>query len=733
MIKRASLLLTILASLTTYWFIPDSIPNFASASMPNVRYVAPTGIDTGDCTSPVSPCRTLQYAVDKAVSGDTILVATGVYTYQSAVDSCPTGDTFLQTRAVVCFIDKRLAILGGYSASNWSQSNPSENPTIIDGQNQYRGVAAIGYRTTDTHLEMRGITIQNGRAEGPTYRNPYDPSGVGGGMLIQHASVTLKDVVFKNNRAVGQSTSSGAGGQADGAALRIEEPPAGTVSLLQRVVFEGNQSLGGAGPQRGGVAFGALFIYKASVVIEDSMLTNNLAQAGNSSGNGSFGNPPNADALGGGIAVEEGNVVLRRVTVTGNQVKGGNALKFGGGAYGGGIFVEDFANNVTSVTIVDSYIANNLATGGDASAGSSDSMGGRAVGGGVCTANSTVQIERTWVISNTAIGGNASGAGKAGNGAGGGMYIFVQQSGPFSASLTNTVVADNAAYQGNGVTNLGNGGGGGIVIHGENAYLNHITLARNRIGANLVLGQGLLVQPWPSPDDPSLQPTVYFKYGIVANHTQGGQNAAAIVVQKNSSLVFEHGIFAGNNRDTNADSIPVVPGTITGLSTMEGVSSVGFVAPGSPYYNYHIRIDSAAKNRRTSPIGDDIDQQSRPYDDLSDDGADEYHPFSLTVVPRDGELYLNWTQGAEAFKGGIDRYELLVTCEEGANPPAQVGCGQPLNLGTTSAFTLTGLTNFKKYTIEVKAYDSNGQLIATSVVVNAFPTTIFVFLPMVLK
>jgi hypothetical protein len=45
------------------------------------RYVATTGSNAGanDCSVSASPCATIQYAVDQAVSGDAIEVATGVY------------------------------------------------------------------------------------------------------------------------------------------------------------------------------------------------------------------------------------------------------------------------------------------------------------------------------------------------------------------------------------------------------------------------------------------------------------------------------------------------------------------------------------------------------------------------------------------------------------------------------------------------------------------------------
>src|SRR5690606_32160668 len=73
------------------------------------RYVAASGTDSGNCTSPSSPCRSIQYAVNQAASGDRILVASGTYTYNASHDQC----TFLLTRAVVCVANKSLSILGG--------------------------------------------------------------------------------------------------------------------------------------------------------------------------------------------------------------------------------------------------------------------------------------------------------------------------------------------------------------------------------------------------------------------------------------------------------------------------------------------------------------------------------------------------------------------------------------------------------------------------------------------
>ncbi|MGB9872951.1 MAG: hypothetical protein ACPLYD_15005, partial [Anaerolineae bacterium] len=505
---------------------------------------------------------------------------------------------------------------------------------------------------------------------------------------------------------------------------RIEEPPPNTVSYLQQVVFEGNSSYGGNGPERGGVAFGALFIYKANVVIEDAVFTNNRAFGGNSTGSGYFGAPPYADALGGAIAIEEGQVTLRRATVIGNSVRGGSAATYGGGAYGGGIFVEDFGNRVTFLSIFDSYIANNIAMGGNGT------IGGNAAGGGIDIDSASVTIERTSIISNTVIGGA-----RAGPGAGGGLYTFAVRSGSFPLILKNVIIAGNLADQGTGGTHSGNGGGGGIVIHGVQAGISHTTIAQNRLGSTLVLGQGVLIQPWPSPESPDFPATVTMNYSIVADHNAGNPSAPAIVVQRGSTLTFNQGMFAGNSRDTNAGGYPVAVGVINGLETMQSTTSIGFIAPGLPHHNYHLRQDSAAREKATgSSITDDVDQQSRPYEIQSDFGADEYHPFPLAFVPGDGVILLDWSVGSRVLQGGVGYYVLhLVSCEEGANPPQEVGCGESQNVGTTTAFTLTGLTNLKRYTVEVAAYDSAKNLLATSERVIAFPTTIFVFLPLVLK
>lgn len=567
------------------------------------RYVAASGTDSGDCSSPGAPCRTVQYAVNQAASGDRILVAQGTYTYNAGTDVC----SFLQTRSIVCVVNKNLTILGGYSTSNWSTANPTANLTVLDGQNARRGVAIVGSRTTARHINMEGFTIQNARVQGPIA--PTDPSGVGGGMWVRDATVTLRDMIFRNNQAVGANTASGAGGAAAGAALRIENSLPGTSSLLQRVTFDDNQSLGGVGPERGGLAFGALFVFGAAVTIEDSTFTNNLAQAASSTGNGTSGGL-NADALGGAMGLEQSAVTLNRIVATNNQALAGNAAVNAGGAFGGAIFTED----ASLFVMTDSYVSGNTARAGNAA------TGGVGAGGGVMVFNSPATMERVQLIANNAIGGNSTNGGNAGPAGGGGLYLWRTRTNinP-SVSVTNAIIADNYVTMGSsGNTSLG-GGGGGIQVQGLTATISHATIARNQLGPALVSGQGVLVLAAPGVSNAIAN----VNHSIIANHTEGANQAVAVLAQSGSTINFNRGLFAGNNRNTNAGDGSA--GMLNGLGSMLSASSAGFVSPGSPDFNYHIRNNSAAKDQASgSTLTTDIDGQGRPYDGVSDLGADEY-------------------------------------------------------------------------------------------------------------
>jgi len=43
------------------------------------RFVSTAGVDTGDCSDFAQPCRTINYAINQSLAGDTIGVMEGVY------------------------------------------------------------------------------------------------------------------------------------------------------------------------------------------------------------------------------------------------------------------------------------------------------------------------------------------------------------------------------------------------------------------------------------------------------------------------------------------------------------------------------------------------------------------------------------------------------------------------------------------------------------------------------
>ncbi|MEM2592248.1 MAG: choice-of-anchor Q domain-containing protein [Thermofilaceae archaeon] len=588
-------------------------------------YVAPTGDDVGDCKSPSSPCRSIQYAVNQAASGDTILVAAGTYTYNPQHDSC----SFLPTRAVVCFVDKQLTILGGYSTTNWIRADPIGNPTVIDGGNAYRGVVIVSYHSTAS-LRMEGFTIRNARAQGASFGGDWDTTAFGGGMWAQNSAVTLRNMVFENNVAKGGDTSSPYGGAAAGGGLAIQSPPSGSVSILEHVTFRNNQAIGGSGRDRGGLALGGgLFTYQAVVSAHFVTFTNNLAVAGSSNGIG-IAAGLRADALGGGAAFQQGSsVTLGNVTAVGNQAIGGDAGAYvgtsGGGGFGGAFHSEE----ATSFVLTDAWIKGNLAQGGKGA------TGGVGFGGGLELLNSSVTLARVWIVGNMAIGGASVSGGFAGSPGGGGAYLWGSRNPPYSGRLTNVVFADNQIVMSPSGSSVLGGGGGGLVVQGMTVDVIHSTFARNTFSGDVKSGQAILVQLYKVDTNVEIPGVANIRYSIIADHTNPNtNNTSALTVSEGSTANLYKGLFAGNTNNTNLDGRPLPPGTITGLDTMIYASSAGFVAPGGPDYDYHIASNSPAVGQAVdSTTSDDIDGQSRPYGGAADIGADEYMPPMLTVMP----------------------------------------------------------------------------------------------------
>ena len=701
MVKQPGRVLFFIGLLVICFYLSlTNAPLSLAQTSPAIIRVAASGSDTGTCGSAAAPCRTIQYAVNQAGPGATIRVAQGTYV---ATTTCltPTGT------AVVCILNKHLTILGGYTTSNWSVADPQAHPTIIDGQDNHRGIHLWGATTGEATLYLAGFTIQNGRAQGATSGGDSQTFAFGGGMLADRSQVILKQVLFRNNQAIGGSTGSGHGGAAGGGGLALRDAPAGT--SLEEVLFEDNEARGGAGPNRGGFAIGGgLFTFRSAIIGAHLTFTNNRSVAGSTGGSGSSGGEY-ADAQGAGAAFQVGShALLQHVSVTGNVATGGNAPNGNaGGAFGAGIFIE----LASTVNLADADLRDNVARGGNGANQASNAS--LAIGGGLTSSNSNVIINRTTVVNNTAQGGNGDNF----QGAAGGGGIAIQRlNGQTAVSVSNSVIADNVAAVGSGAW-VG-GGGGGLYLQGTDATIVHTTLARNRLSSANMQGKGIVLLAGATASVASLANS------IVAEHSQH-LGTAALHVQPGNTMTIQRALFTGNGTDTGGG------GTINGLGSLIA-GPANFVSPGTPSYDYHILGTSAARDQATNsttPV--DIDNESRASFAVADLGADEYAPIVLAVLPAgNGTLTLRWQTNTDLI-AGVDHYRIIYSREAGASAPNEGS--SPINAGIQSSFTLTGLTNDKAYTFTVEARDNAGNVLALSNTVSARVVNHFVYVPVVFK
>lgn len=577
-----------------------------------------TGVDVAGCGSQASPCASIQQAVNQAANtGDTILVAEGTYTYDAGLDPC-TDET-----AVVCIVGKKLTILGGFASNDWTQSDPTNQPTIIDGENFQRGV--LVKRTSPTspsgaNLRLEGFTIHRGLA-GPTPNRPEDRRG-GGLKAALVDSLVLRDVRFDNNVAEGADTGSDDGGNGTGGGVSVSsaEVLPLTQVTLDNVTFTSNQAVGGTGPVRGGFALGGgLFINQAEMTASGLTFHNNAAAGGNSSGSGLL-NGQRADSLGGGMAILANTVVVAQgLTATGNTSTGGTATGtdgIGGVGAGAGIYVER-----ASLELRDGLIESNSSAGGDGAA-----TGGLGTGGGITTFDSTLVLDRVALLNNQVNGGD--GPTKKGSAGGGGAYLNRLNDLSATTTILNSIIADNHVSIGTGGGTVGGGGGGVFVLRHDVSIL-HSTFARNSLGTDPMAGQAISVV---TPDANPAQAAI--DYTIIADHTSL-DNVPAVNVRSGGSADFEQGLFAGNENDTNEGTINA--GTFTGLETMLSATSADFVSPGAPDFDYHVSSSSPAIDEATNSTVDlDFDNTQRQHP--RDIGADEACSAAEDLVLSNGTV-----------------------------------------------------------------------------------------------
>ncbi|MBI5704366.1 MAG: M4 family metallopeptidase, partial [Chloroflexi bacterium] len=280
-------------------------------------YVATTGNDTNSCSSPAAPCATINGAIGKAASGDTILVAAGTYT---------------GTNTEVVLIDKDITLSGGWNVSFTTQSGMS----TIDGQN-----ARVGVHESGNNVSMDRFIIKSSS-------RPYGGGGIissgnltitnssiqnnsastyGGGIYKYFGSLTLNNITISNNSA----TYDGGGIYNIGGTLTVNN-----------VTISNNTAGSGGG----------IYNHLGNLTLNNTSVHNNTAS---SDGGGIFNFgilslnnttiSNNTASFGGGITNGvNGSAYLSNATISNNMAK------FGGGIYG------------DNVTLTNSILASNIAT-----------------------------------------------------------------------------------------------------------------------------------------------------------------------------------------------------------------------------------------------------------------------------------------------------------------------------------------------------------------------------------
>lgn len=368
----------------------------------------------GDGTSWETAFTDLQEALAAAVDGDTIHVAQETY-----VPGDAQNDSFVMT--------KNLTLLGGYPAGGGNR-DPAANETILSGEiggdsytdNIHHVVNIYGYHFGVT---LDGFTIELGYAG-------LAPFNTGGGMFVSGGcEVTLRNVTFSNNRAVG-----GGGG------LRFSGPRL----TLDHVKFFGNIAIEGNG---GGLLFlgGSLIMnhvdFSRNIAVScggglyfsgvSTMDMNNVTF----SGNGAVSSPDLPNARGGGIYIDTNSyndpLNMTNVTFYFNRA---NGIDY---ARGGGIYVAR-GPDLASIALTNVTLSGNQANAGT-----------DALGGGICLGLGGYSY---MVLTNVTISGNqANGAEVDGSAWGGGVFLAP----PCDVAMLNVTVADNTAK--GGQTALGGG------------------------------------------------------------------------------------------------------------------------------------------------------------------------------------------------------------------------------------------------------------------------------------
>jgi hypothetical protein len=370
--------------------MPGNRSTFAQDELDaSVIRVATTGEDIPECGTEEEPCRTVQYAVDKALPGDELRVAAGTYT----------GTNEYGGLSQMVRLAKTLTIRGGYTTSDWAVPDPQANPTVLNAEGTGRVIVISP--TITVHLE--GLRFAGGDATelggGPAIALGGEPpiKDAGGGLYILTATVTISNSWIMSNTASSGTERPGCGG---GLYTR-----GGSVTLVHNQIVSNTAGVNVLG------FGGGIYVDRGSATIRRNKIVGNTAGLWD-------------DGFGGGLYLYGGvpPEPLPRASLVDNTLQGNYASRTADGQ-GGALYA-----NHCQVELADNLVQYN--TGGTATEGK---------GGGLYIFFSEALLERNLVRYNIASRGD--------EGISGGVHFCT------CGDVTlrnNTIFSNTASTTGNG-------------------------------------------------------------------------------------------------------------------------------------------------------------------------------------------------------------------------------------------------------------------------------------------
>jgi hypothetical protein len=165
------------------------------AATPGTRYVATTGTDAAnDCTLASAPCETVQHAVDVANPGETIKIATGIYT---DVHGRPAPYSYPSIITQVVYLSKTVTVRGGYDSTFAEPPDSEAHPTTLDAQGRGRVVVV----TSNATATIEGLRLTGGQASRLGGGWDLPNSDAGGGVYVNGRAM-ISDCQILENSAV---------------------------------------------------------------------------------------------------------------------------------------------------------------------------------------------------------------------------------------------------------------------------------------------------------------------------------------------------------------------------------------------------------------------------------------------------------------------------------------------------------------------------------------------------